>query len=182
MDSLTVDNTYGQAMYEAARSKDLQIEILKELLAVSAVFKENPKLQKLFLLPTVSVADKRSVCRDVFGGRVSGLVQNFLMVLIDKNRIGAWSGIVNSYEKLFGNEEGFTRGILYSVVPIEGKTLQELERKTGLVLGKYVKLINHIDTTLIGGVRIYIDGMLIDASVKKRLENMKQAMLGLKQE
>jgi ATP synthase F1 delta subunit len=152
---------------------------LAELQSVSAVFKENPKLRKLFLLPTVAATNKRSVCRSVFGGEVSPIVQNFLLVLIDKRRIGAWNGIVHSYEKLMDEKAGFTKGILYSVVPVEGDTLQEFEEKTGEALGKEVRLENRIDPTLIGGVRVYADGKLIDASVKTRLENMKQAMLGL---
>ena len=179
MDSLTVDNAYGQAMFDAARGIGKQDEILEELLAVSAVFEDNPKLRKLFLLPTVAVANKRNVCREVFSGKVSQLVQNFLMVLIDKHRVGAWNGIVRSYEKLIEDQAGFTKGILYSVVPIEGKPLKDLEEKTGEALGKNVILENRIDTTLIGGVTVYADGKLIDASVKKRLENMKQTMMGL---
>ena len=179
MDSLTVDNAYGQAMFDAALGIGKQEDILKELQAVSDVFKNNPDLRKLFLLPTIAVAGKRDVCREVFKDRVSQLVQNFLLVLIDKHRIGAWNGIVRSYEKLIEDQEGFTKGILYSVVPIEGKTLKELEEKTGKAIGKEVRLENRIDKKLIGGVRVYADGKLIDASVKTRLESMKQAMLGL---
>ena len=179
MDSLTVDNPYSQAMFDAAREIGKQNEIMEELFAVSDVFEKNPKLLKLFLLPTVAAASKRDVCREVFKGKVSGLVQNFLMILIDKRRIGAWDGIVRSFEKLLDDQAGFTKGVLYSVVPIEGKKLKELEAKTGEALGKEVRLKNHIDPTLIGGVQIYADGKLIDASVKTRLESMKQAMLGL---
>jgi ATP synthase F1 delta subunit len=179
MDSLTVDNAYGQAMFDAARESEGQDAVLEELRSVSAVFDENPKLRRLFLLPTVSATSKRSVCRNVFSGQVSGIVQNFLLVLIDKRRIGAWKGIVRHYEELLDDQSGFTKGILYSVVPIEGETLKEFEEKTGTAIEKKVRLENRIDPTLIGGVRIYADGKLIDASVKTRLENMKQTMLGL---
>ena len=41
-----------------------------------------------------------------------------------------------------------------------------------------VKLENRIDETLIGGVRIYIEGKLIDISIRHRLELLKAAMLG----
>jgi F0F1-type ATP synthase delta subunit len=37
-----------------------------------------------------------------------------------------------------------------------------------------VRLENRIDKSIIGGAKIYVDGKLIDASVKSRLENMKQ--------
>ncbi|GHU63965.1 ATP synthase subunit delta [Clostridia bacterium] len=179
MDSLTIDNPYGQGMFDAARDLGDRDEVFAELKSVCAVFKENPKLRKFFMLPTVSVANKRAVCRSVFGGQVSQLVVHFLLVLIDKRRIGMLDGIVRHYEKLLDDQAGFAKGILYSVVPIEGDTLKEFEEKTGQALDKKVRLKNRIDKALIGGVRIYADGKLIDASVKTRLENMKQAMLGL---
>jgi ATP synthase F1 delta subunit len=179
MDSLTVNNTYAQAMFDAARERGSEADILEELRDVSAVFKENPKLRKLFLLPTVATKDKKDACRDVFRGQVSQIVLNFLLILIDKQRIYAWTGIVRSYEKLMDEQDGVSKGVLYSVVPIYGKMLKQFEDMCGLELGIVVRLQNRIDTSLIGGVRIYINGKLIDASVKMRLENMKQAMLGL---
>ena len=174
MDSLTVDHTYGQALYDAARDRG-KIELIgEEYKAVSKVFADNPLLKKLFLVPTLSAPEKKSVAEKVFSGRISQELLNFICVLIDKRRIGAWENIGRHFEKLVWDAEGRARGILYSAVPLDEDRRKAIEGKTGAAIGKIVKLENRVDKSLIGGVKVYVDGRLIDASVKTRLEAMKQ--------
>jgi ATP synthase F1 delta subunit len=174
METLTVDLTYGQALYDAASDRGKVDEIGTEYKAVSEIFDTNPALKKLFLIPTVTAAEKKAAARKIFGGRISQELVNFICILIDKRRISAWNSIGRQYEKLIWDRDGLTKGILYTALPIDAARLKAFEQKTGAALGKEVKLENRIDATLIGGARIYVDGKLIDASVKTRLENMKQ--------
>ena len=174
MEKLTVDLTYGHALFNAAKERGKIYEIKEEFDAVSEIFAENPLLKKLFGVPTVTVREKKAVAEKVFGGWISQELLNFIFILIDKRRIGAWEGIGKEYERLVWEKDKHARGVLYSVVPIEGEKLKAFEFKTDAMIGKRIQLENRIDKSLIGGVKIYVDGKLIDASVRTRLENMKQ--------
>jgi len=174
MDSLTVDTTYGQALFDAAKSLGKTDEIGDEYKAVSEVFKQNPMLKRLFLVPTMSALEKKDVAKNIFEGRITQELLNFIYILIDKRRIGSWDGIGKHYEKLIWERDGVTKGTLYTALPIGEDRLKALEEKTGAMLGKAVKLDSRVDKSIIGGTKIYIDGKLIDASVKTRLEHMKQ--------
>ena len=174
MDSLTVDLTYGQALFEAAQDMGKIQETGEEYKTVSKIFDENPMLKKLFIVPTISAEEKKKVAESVFKEQVSREFFNFICILIDKHRVGAWDGIGRQYEKLVWERDGVTKGILYSTVPVDKKRVAEFEKKTGEMLAKEVRLENRIDKSFIGGVKIFVDGKLIDASVKTRLENMKQ--------
>ena len=174
MEKLTVETTYGQALFDAAKDRGKIDVIGEEYKAVSRVFAENPLLKKLFLVPGISAREKKASAERIFGGRVSEDLLNFIYILIDKRRISSWDGIGRQYEKLLCEHDGFVKGILYSVLPVEKKRLKAFEEKTGAALGKRVQLDNRNDETLLGGVKIYVDGKLIDASVKGRLESMKQ--------
>ena len=174
METLTVELTYAQALFDAARDRGKVDEIGEEYKGVAEVFKQNPDLKKLFTIPTLSAYEKKAVAQNVFDGRISRELLNFICILIDKRRIGAWDGIGRQYEKLVWDRDGLTRGVLYTAVPIGKKQLTALEEKAGAAIGKKVRLENHIDKSIIGGVKIYVDGKLIDASVKSRLESMKQ--------
>ena len=177
MDPL-VDVTYATALYEAAADAGLVNDVRDELTALSGVFGENPSLKKLFLVPTIAATDKKTVAGRIFDGKISTLMMNFIYILIDKRRIGAWDGIVNTYQKILDEKDGLTKGIIYSVVPLDAEQLLAFESETAKVLLKRVKLENRTDETLIGGVRIYIEGKLIDISIRHRLELLKAAMLG----
>ena len=177
MDSLTIDHTYGGALFEVAIERGKVALIGDEYKAISKVFKENPSLKKLFSVPTISAFQKRSVAKKVFEGRISKELLNFIYILIDKRRIGAWENIGHYYEKLILENDGYAKGIIYSASPLDKKRIEALEKKSEEAIGKKLKLENRIDKSLIGGVRIYVDGKLIDASVKTRLENMKQRII-----
>ena len=176
METLTVEITYGKALFDAAEDRGKTDEIGEEYKAVSEVFRQNPSLKKLFLVPTLSALEKKGVARKVFAGRISEETLNFICILIDRRRIGTWEGIGKQFEKLVLERDGLTHGILYTALPMDTSRLNALEEKTGAALGKKVRLENRIDKSVIGGVVIYVDGKLIDASVKGRLESMKQRM------
>ena len=74
-------------------------------------------------------------------------------------------------------KDGVSRGVVYSVIPLTEENITSLESETGKTLSKNVKLENRIDASLIGGVVVYVDGKLIDLSIKKRLSNLKQTIL-----
>jgi len=177
MEKLTVDLTYGQALFDAAKDREKIYEVLAEYKAVSEIFKGYPGFKKLLSVPTITDHEKKAVAENVFGGRVSQALLNFIFILIDKRRMNAWEGIGAEYEKLVWKKEGHAKGIIYSAIPIEGEKLKAFEFKTDASLKKRVQLENRIDKSLIGGVRIYVDGKLIDASVKSRLESMKQRII-----
>jgi len=174
MEKLTVGLTYGQALFDAAKDRGKINEIGEEYKAVSEVFKDNPGLRKLFSVPTITVEDKNAIAGKIFGGRISPELLRFIYILIDRRRIGAWDRIGREYEKLVWESEGFAKGVLYSVVPAGKKRIKAFEEKTAVATGKRVMLENRIDETIVGGVKIYVDGKLIDASVKGRLEKIKQ--------
>jgi len=174
MDSLTVDHTYGQALFDAATEHGKVEEIMEEYKAVSDVFKENPQLKRLFLIPTLSALMKRDVAKNVFEGRISTELLNYIYVLIDKRRIGAFDDIRRHYERLVMENDGKLKGVIYSALPLDKDRIEAFEEKMSETLEKKVRLVNKIDKSLIGGIKVYIDGKLFDASVKTRLESIRQ--------
>jgi ATP synthase F1 delta subunit len=66
---------------------------------------------------------------------------------------------------------------VYSAVALSEERLDRLAAETGKLLGRNVRLDNLIDGSVIGGVKIYIEGKLIDASVRGRLDTLKEQVM-----
>jgi ATP synthase F1 delta subunit len=173
MAELTVENTYGKALFEAATERNKVDIILTELKELSAIFEKNPNFFELFRTPIISAAENREVAEQAFGGRVSPETLNFLLVLIDKKRMSSFYRIVRAYQKLIDEELGISQGTVFSVEPLTDIQLRSFEEKTSKLLQKNVKLVNKIDTFLLGGVKIFIEGKVIDASIRKQLQNLE---------
>jgi len=177
MEKLAVEIVYGHALFSAAQDRGIIYEVWAEYKAVSEIFSEYPMLKKLFCVPTVTDLEKKDVAEKVFGGKITQELMNFIHILITKRRMYSWERIGSEYEKLVWKKEGHARGVIYSAVPLDEERIKAFEFKTDALISKRVQLENRIDESLIGGVRIYVDGKLIDASVKTRLASMKQRII-----
>lgn len=173
MAELTVENTYSKALFEAATERNKVDIILNELKELSSIFENDPKFFELFRTPVISAAEKKKVAEQTFEGRISPETLNFLLVLIDKKRMSSFNRIVRAYQKLIDQELGISQGTVYSVEPLTDIQLRSFEEKTSKLLQKNVKLVNKIDAFLLGGVKILIEGKVIDASIRKQLQNLE---------
>lgn len=173
MAELTVENTYGKALLEAATDRNNVDVILEELKEIVAIFEKNPDFFEFLKTPIIAKSEKMQVIEETFEGRISNETLNFLLVLIDKNRMSNFYRIVKEYQNLINQEHGISQGIVFSVEPLTDIQLSSFEEKTSRLLRKNVKLVNKIDTFLLGGVKIFIEGKVIDASIRKQLQNLE---------
>lgn len=176
MAELTVDITYGGALYSAAKEMGMVDQIEEEAFAVLDVLKENGDFFKLLNYPGLSGEEKKTVIKDVFDGRVSQELLNFLYILIDNHRMIRYEQIVREYRKIKNQEEGIAFGTVYSAQPLAQERMDKLQADVSKLLGETVRLENETDKKLIGGVKVFIDGKIIDASLRARLENMGNAI------
>jgi ATP synthase F1 delta subunit len=177
MEALAVAATYGTAMFEAARDLDKIAAVGEELAAIDSVFRDEPEFFGLLCSPSVDAVGKKNAIKAVLDGRVSKELLNFLFILTDKRRIGGFHAIAKSYQTLVNTNLGISAGTVYSAVPLSEEKLDRLAAETGRLLGRNVRLDNLIDGGIIGGVKIYIEGKLIDASVRGRLDTLKEQVM-----
>ena len=177
MENLTVAAVYGEALYEAATDTDKLETILEEFGELVRIFKELPEFFEWLRNPTISGEMKKQTVEKIFDNEIEEELMNFLCILIDKRRIGRLDSIHTAFEKIVDDRNGVTSGKIVSALPLTDNQLTQFETETGKLLRKKVKLTSDTDTSLIGGVRIYIDGKLIDASIRSRLDKLKETLL-----
>lgn len=172
MAELTVDMTYGSALYQAARDLGKENSIYEEAQMLVGVFREHPELDGLLRNPTVNAAEKKKLIQGIFEGRVCGELLNYLYILVDKRRVRHFEKSVKVYKSLMDKEQGVDYGRILSATPLSAARLSEFEEETGKLLRTKVSLTNEVDASLIGGVKIFVSGKIFDASVKTRLQEL----------
>jgi len=177
MENLTVNSVYGIGLYEAVADTGMERQVCASLGEIESLFKENRELFDLLRVPTIAAEERKTIATDVFEGKIPAELLNFICVLIDKRRMDNFFGITRVYEKLVDEREGFIGGRLVTAAKITDKQLMRLEEETGKLLHKNVRLKDETDPSLLGGCRIYIDGRLIDASLKTKLIKLKEKLL-----
>lgn len=177
MAGLTVEITYSNAMYSVAKEMDRLFEVRDELKQINEIFKNNPDFLEILCNPSVVNAYKKKLINNVFKDNTLDSCYNFLNVLVDKRRLYNFEGIVKEFNELVSHNEGISEGIIYSVRPLTDDRIKAFERETENLLKTKVKLVNELDSTLIGGVSILVEGKLIDASLKSRLRGLSYELL-----
>lgn len=177
MAELTIDMTYGSALFQAATEVGKVDVILDETKQVLKLFEKEDAFRGFFNDPTVSANNKKDVLKNVFDGRVSKEVLNLLCVLVDKGRAARYPNIIDAFQKLADEATGYAKGVIYSVTPLTEEQKSKFESQSQKLLGAKVVLENRLEPSLIGGVRILIDGKIIDASIKKRLDDLASTLI-----
>lgn len=173
MAELTIDITYGTALFDAAREVGKTEIIMEEATEVLGVFRQERDLYDFINFPAISAEEKKAVIKKVFEGKICDELLNFIYVLIDKRRTTHFEKIIKVYKKLIDREEGVSYGTVYSVEPLGEDRLKEIEEETSKLLDLNVKLENETDPKLMGGIKILVDGKIIDASVKKKFNDLR---------
>ena len=170
---LVVEMTYGSALFDAARELEKLEEIKGEIIQIDQILKGEPSFIELLRNPAIPKEKKKQMVREVFDGSVCREVMALLFILIDKDRIAHFHGIVKAYLRLYDRHYGEACGTIFSAVELTPEELEKFEKQTGTLLQETIKLKNVVDPSVLGGVKIAVDGKLIDASLSSRLKDLQ---------
>ena len=171
-DSL-VPLTYGKALYDAAKEGGMEERIGEELKVVTGIIRSEDGLRRLLGNPTVTAEEKKELVRQIFAGHVYRELVNFLYVLIDKGRTGCLAGAAKQYRLLYEQDRGLAHGKVISAVPLSEAQVSEAGRQISGLLQKEITLENSVDPSVIGGIKIQVEGKMIDLTLRHELEQMR---------
>ena len=153
------------------------LDAVAQFSAVESVLSDSKELHLVFLSPAVSKSRKESIVgklADELG--VHRLIRNFLLVVIKHRRITELRTMRRSFEAVVDERLGWAPAEITSAKALSNEQRQEIERVLGTKLGKFIRAAYHVDPTLIGGVRARVASKEYDASVRGKLESLRQRL------
>lgn len=168
---------YAQAIYELANEQGIAQQTQEQLQLVTITVAEHDDLSMLMYSPLVPATAKKDTLVKIFGEDLTLNVRNFLLLLIDKRRETILPAIVVEYRKLMNQANNILEALVTTAKPLTDEQNQALAQKLSAITKKNMILTHHIDQSIIGGVIIRIGDKLIDGSVVRRLNSLKDALL-----
>lgn len=104
------------------------------------------------------------------------LIENFLKLLLDKNRMGAIEGIAAYYSKLTDEISNILRAQVITARPLKEEAQSRLANALARLTSKDVRLTVQEDAALIGGVVVRIGDLVLDGSVKAQIQGLKESL------
>ena len=172
-----VSKRYAKALLSLGQEDGKYAEYGRNLQEFSEICTTNPDFFQVISNPIFSVEDRKKVL-DLALDRsdFSGLVRNFLRLLLEKNRMGAIHAITDYYNKLTDELSNITRANVVTARPLGDDALQKLTEALAELTSKDVKLTVEQDVSLIGGLVVKIGDLVLDGSVRAQLEGLKESL------
>lgn len=168
---------YVQALFEVAQEKDVLDKISGDIELLDGTLSNSPELVSFLNNPSILKRAKKAAIEGLFTD-VSEYTLNFIRVIIDKNRTEILSVANRIFQDLIDTAKGILNGTVQSAVPLDKEMLAEIKKSLEKRFSSTLVLKNRVTPELIGGLRIQVGNMVIDASVKSRLENLKEILAG----
>ncbi|MCR4562516.1 MAG: F0F1 ATP synthase subunit delta [Bacilli bacterium] len=170
------DAKYAMALYSLV-NEDKQLEsYLSAINEAGELFASNEDLCRFLSSYSIPKENKFPVLEKIFSSSPKHLVP-FLKVLVDKHQFDHYEAIFREFRTLVNESLGIKEGLVYSVSPLSKEQLQGLEKTLGELLSTKVSLVNRLDRSLIGGIKVAIDGKVYDSSLENRLNKLTKTLL-----
>ena len=168
-------HVYAEALFEVAKEKGKLDAIREELAQFADALDGNRELRVFFFSPYFSSAEKSDGAKRAIAGADPEFI-NFLELLIEKQRITEIFRIRRQYEELWKRENRRIDVTVTSAVELDpsvvSKIGEEIERQTG----QQVDLASRVDAEILGGVVLQVGNMVLDASIRNRLEKLRKSV------
>jgi F-type H+-transporting ATPase subunit delta len=171
----TVARPYAKAVHDIAQERG-QADAWSTLLELGAAAAADEGFQRLLGSPEHTEAALADLIIGICGEQADELGRNFFRVLAENERLGCLPEIQLEYERLRAETENVVGVEISSAVPLSDGQRETYAASLRQKLGKTVRLHCGIDETLLGGAVIRAGDLVIDGSLRGRLERLASAV------
>ncbi|MBQ8599431.1 MAG: F0F1 ATP synthase subunit delta [Oscillospiraceae bacterium] len=171
-----VAKTYGDALYDLAVEEKLSTQLMEEVAVMAQAFNENPEFVKLLSTPALKKEERLSVLDNSFGGKVHAHVLNFMKILVENGTIAEFSSCADEFRRRYNKDQNIEEVTAVTAVALNDQLFAQLKQKLETMTGKTVLLQNKVDPSIIGGVRLEMEGIQLEGSVQHQLETLRRRL------
>jgi len=168
---------YAWALLELAEKSGQLEAIHAELAEAKALAEKYPEVTHLLMNTTIAREEKEDFLEKIIPQKTSGLLVNFLKVLIKKGRFRDLALVQEKFEQLYEEKKGIQRVRVESPLPLDDKLRKRLRDMLEKKLRREIHLEASVNRELLGGLVLDFGGTQIDGSLRTVLNELKQRLL-----
>ena len=166
---------YAEALLEAARDASRVDEVREQLADFAAAVAASPELRSLLRNPQIDPHVRRDALSAALA-EADPLVRNTLLLLAEKGRIGEVEEVQRELERLVAAQERVLALELTTAVELSDEEAAQVVGQIEQASGRRVEATRSVDPDIIGGIVIQAGSQRLDASVRGRLEQLRQEL------
>ncbi len=163
---------YASALFSLACEKDLTNEVKLDIDEIRLIIKENPEYLDILSSPALTLSERLTLIDKAFGDK-NEYVVSFLKLLCENRSIATLNECIDEFFLLITELENRTVAKIYYAFELTDVQKEKLLKKLKSITNKEIDPIYIKDAGLIGGIKIELDGKVLDGSLSSRLNNIK---------
>jgi ATP synthase F1 delta subunit len=168
-----VAEVYARALFEAADDKQVLDPVHDQLGQFADALNQNRELVQFFFSPYFSVDQKKDGLHRAVEG-AEPVFMNFLEALLERHRMPVIFRIRSRFDRLWEDEHKLLPVEVTSAVQLDEGTVSSIGESIGKQLDRTVELSSSVDPNIIGGIVLRVGNFVLDASIRGRLEKLRQ--------
>ena len=172
-----VDYTpYAQDLFELAQDSKQEMARMSELQQVTQVNTTVPELSKILAHPSIPRVKKKEIIQTAFESELDTTVFRFLLVLYEHNELSHLDKISDSYEECYRKKHRIEIVKVTSASKLDEDQLSRLKEMLEKKMNKTLELEVQVDPSLIAGIKVQANDLVMDNTVIAKIDAMKDAI------
>jgi F-type H+-transporting ATPase subunit delta len=172
----TTARRYAEAAFEIAERDGTVEEWLRQLDRIAASLSDPAVLRRLEN-PILPFDDRHGAFRSLFTeGQLLPQVWNLLGLILRRRRLESVGDIAHEFRRLYNRRAGITEALATSAAELDEQEVGALRQRLERMTGGTIDLTLRVDPQLLGGIQVRLGDLLIDGSVRGRLERLRSRL------
>jgi len=168
---------YAKALFELAVEKKILDTIQNEVRSFSQSLDDNLQFRLFLFAQDVSKKQKREKIERLIQNQVSNVFFNFVLVLLKKNREFIFPEIVKEFQSIVDKHHRKINALAITAQPLDEKSSSKLKSLLDKTFDADVQIQNDIDSTILGGIVVNVEGRVFDGSLQNQLARLKDDLV-----
>lgn len=166
---------YAEALFAVARAEGSLTAVEDELFRVAQVIKGSDELRDKLADPHIPVATRQQIIVDLLSGKAEDATVSLVSLVVANGRIRELPTIVDELVAMTAREANKEVAEVRSAIALTDDQKSRLADALGKATGKQVEIKVILDPSIQGGLVAQVGDTVIDGSVRRRLDQLKNA-------
>ena len=170
--------SYSQALYELASEEKKLNEVEEHTISIIKLISQSEDFNLLIKDPTNKQKDQLNIINIIFEKfNLNILLKNFFNFLVIKRRFFYVEKILKDFVMTFSKNRGEISAKLTVAKELNENEISKIKNDLSQTFGSDIKLNYNYDPDLIGGLIMQVESVMIDTSIKNKLQQIENKMI-----
>jgi F-type H+-transporting ATPase subunit delta len=172
---VTAARRYAEAALAVALETG-QLDRWRDDLALASDLLGRPEVTPVVESPAIPVEQRLAVVAGLLESRVQPSVLRLVRLLVERGRVRLLPRVSAEYQRQLNAHRGIVMATVTSAAPLTADETAAVRARVEAMAGAAVELRTNVDPGLLGGLTIQVRDQLLDASIRGRLERLRDQL------